>query len=142
MDIVRDANDQGHTIIIMVADAQKTRGLDLEKGSFITRPKSYMPIIVSVIITGLKASTNLANAMETRDFCATKKKRTYLHELKMTRLDCAVLGFLICFMSRLTISRFAFGYGSDVIHIVPVWNPIYVVFAYWDWDFLRDRSRL
>jgi ABC-type Mn2+/Zn2+ transport system ATPase subunit len=52
MDIVRDANDQGHTIIIMVADAQKTRGLDLEKGSFITRPKSYMPIIVSVIITG------------------------------------------------------------------------------------------
>ena len=109
-----------YNIINMVTDAQKTRGLELDKGSFIKKLKSYMPIIVSVIITGLKASTNLANAMETRAFGVSAKKRTYLHELKMSAVDYIVFSFIICCISGLTVSRFFFGYGTDLIHLLPV----------------------
>ena len=109
-----------YNIINMVTDAQKTRGLELDKGSFVKRLKSYMPIIVSVIITGLKASTNLANAMETRAFGASARKRTYLHELKMSAADYLAFSLLVCFMSGLTVSRFIFGYGSDLIHLMPI----------------------
>ena len=108
-----------YNIINMVTDAQKTRGLDLEKGSFFIRLKAYMPIIVSVIITALKASSNLSNALETRAFGISSRQRTYLHELRMNIADYTALGIMVVTIAVLSIGRIAFGYGSQLLHIIP-----------------------
>jgi energy-coupling factor transport system permease protein len=80
-------------IITMVSDAQKARGLNLEQGSIITRLRAYMPILVAVLITGLRLSDNLANSLETRAFGAAVKKRSYLNDIRMTTADvfCSIL---------------------------------------------------
>jgi energy-coupling factor transport system permease protein len=106
-------------IITMVTEAQKTRGLDLEKGSYLTRLKSYMPIIVSVIITGLRSSSNLANALETRAFGIKRQQRTFLHELKMGPADYAALSIFVCLIAALAVSRIVYGYGSELLHVLP-----------------------
>jgi ABC-type cobalt transport system, permease component CbiQ and related transporters len=82
-------------IINMVSDAQKARGLDLEKGSLIKRLKAYMPILVAVLITGLKTSDNLSNALETRAFGAAVKRRTYINDIRMRGSDVLVSIFII-----------------------------------------------
>lgn len=82
-------------IITMVSDAQKARGLNLEQGSFINRLRSYMPILVAVLITGLRLSDNLSNSLETRAFGAAVKKRSYLNDIKMTSADVFCSIFII-----------------------------------------------
>lgn len=74
-------------IINMVSDAQKARGLNLEGGSLFKRLKAYMPILVAVLITGLKTSDNLSNALETRALGAAVKKRTYFSDIRMGVVD-------------------------------------------------------
>jgi energy-coupling factor transport system permease protein len=74
-------------IIGMVIDAQKARGLDLNTGGPIRRMKSYMPVLVAVLITGLKTSENLSNALETRAFSVSVKKRTYFNDIRFRAAD-------------------------------------------------------
>ncbi len=107
-------------IISMIIDAQKARGLDLEKGRFFSRLKAYLPILVSVIITGLKASANLGNALETRAFGATVGKRTYYRDLQMRHQDYTVLAAIILGTVGLTFVRFQFGFAGDLMHLMPL----------------------
>ena len=69
------------SIYQMVCDAQRSRGLSLKKGSFLHRLKAYIPILIAVIITGLKTVTNLSYALETRGFGmkAAKGRTSYDH---------------------------------------------------------------
>ncbi len=78
--------DEAQTIM----DAQRSRGLELDKGNFLTRVKNYIPILLPLIINSIRRSLELAEAMESRAFGATKD-RTNLYELKMNRLDLLVL---------------------------------------------------
>lgn len=82
-------------IITMVSDAQKARGLDLDGGSIITKLKSYMPILVAVLITALKTSDNLSNALETRAFSAAVKNRTYYNDIKMKGKDFFIVALTV-----------------------------------------------
>src|SRR4030042_5382197 len=65
-----------------IIDAQSTRGLELDKGSFIARVRNYIPILLPLIINSIRRSLELAEAMESRAFGATEK-RTNLYELRM-----------------------------------------------------------
>jgi energy-coupling factor transport system permease protein len=78
--------DEAQTIM----DAQRSRGLELDKGNFLVRIKNYIPILLPLIINSIRRSLELAEAMESRAFGATKN-RTNLYELKMGKLDIAVL---------------------------------------------------
>ncbi len=71
-------------------DAQRSRGLELDKGNFITRVKNYIPILLPLIINSIRRSLELAEAMESRAFGATKE-RTNIYELGMSGSDYAVL---------------------------------------------------
>lgn len=73
-----------------IMDAQKARGLELERGNFIQRIRNYLPILLPLIINSIRRSLELAEAMESRAFGAVKK-RTNLYELRMTRNDYYVL---------------------------------------------------
>ncbi|MEM2469681.1 MAG: energy-coupling factor transporter transmembrane component T [Nitrososphaerota archaeon] len=77
-----------------IIDAQKSRGLELEKGNMITRLRRYIPILIPLMVNVLRRSYELAEAIEVKCFGA-KKNRTYLRELKMTKRDLTVLSISI-----------------------------------------------
>ena len=85
--------DEAQTIM----DAQRSRGLELDKGNFVTRIKNYIPILLPLIINSIRRSLELAEAMESRAFGATED-RTNLYTLTLRRIDLiflvAVLGLL------------------------------------------------
>jgi energy-coupling factor transport system permease protein len=73
-----------------IMDAQKARGLELEKGGFLKRIRNYVPVLIPLIVSAIRRSLELAEAMESRAWGATKK-RTNLYALKLHRGDFALL---------------------------------------------------
>ena len=83
--------------------AQKSRGADMETGSFIQRIKALTPVLIPLFISAFRRADELALAMECRCYNA-EGKRTKLHELKYGKNDLIAAVFsilvfsLICFM--------------------------------------------
>lgn len=73
-----------------IMDAQRSRGLELDKGGFHNRIRKYIPVLLPLIINSIRRSLELAEAMESRAFGASTQ-RTNLFELEMNRTDFAVL---------------------------------------------------
>lgn len=69
-----------------IMDAQKARGLELERGNFIKKVRNYIPILIPLIVSAIRRSLELAEAMESRAWGATEK-RTNLYVLEMERGD-------------------------------------------------------
>ncbi|MEM4701367.1 MAG: energy-coupling factor transporter transmembrane component T [Candidatus Bathyarchaeia archaeon] len=69
-----------------IMDAQKARGLELEKGNFLKRIRNYIPILIPLIVSAIRRSLELAEAMESRAWGAVKK-RTNLYVLKLRKGD-------------------------------------------------------
>jgi energy-coupling factor transport system permease protein len=89
-----------------IMDAQKARGLELEKGNFIKRIRNYVPVLIPLIVSAIRRSLELAEAMESRAWGATKK-RTNLYALKLHRGDYALLVIII---ALLVLTVYAFLY--------------------------------
>ena len=83
---------------------KKQEGLELEKGNFMKRIRNYIPVLIPLIVSAIRRSLELAEAMESRAWGATKK-RTNLYALKLHRGDYALLGIII---GLLTLSVYAF----------------------------------
>jgi energy-coupling factor transport system permease protein len=81
-----------------IMDAQKARGLELEKGSFLKRIRNYVPVLIPLIVSAIRRSLELAEAMESRAWGATKK-RTNLYALKLHRGDFALLAINIAVLA-------------------------------------------
>jgi energy-coupling factor transport system permease protein len=77
-----------------IMDAQKSRGLELEKGGFIKKIRNYIPILIPLIVSSIRRSLEMAETMEARGFGA-KKNRTNLYVLKFTKTDIIVLAISI-----------------------------------------------
>lgn len=77
-----------------IMDAQKARGLELEKGNFLKRVRNYIPILIPLIVSAIRRSLELAEAMESRAWGATKK-RTNLYSLKLHRGDFILIAITI-----------------------------------------------
>jgi energy-coupling factor transport system permease protein len=77
-----------------IMDAQKARGLELERGNFLKRIRNYIPILIPLIVSAIRRSLELAEAMESRAWGATKK-RTNLYVLKMHKGDAALITITI-----------------------------------------------
>lgn len=73
-----------------VVDAQRSRGLELDKGNFLKRIRNYIPILIPLIISAIRRSVELAEALESRAFGATEK-RTSIVTLKMKAADYVVI---------------------------------------------------
>jgi energy-coupling factor transport system permease protein len=78
--------DEAQTIM----DAQKARGLELERGNFLKRVRNYIPILIPLIVNAIRRSLELAEAMESRAWGASEK-RTNLYTLKLKRADYILL---------------------------------------------------
>jgi energy-coupling factor transport system permease protein len=77
-----------------IMDAQKARGLEMEKGNFMKRIRNYIPVLIPLIVSAIRRSLELAEAMESRAWGATKK-RTNLYALKLRRGDFALLAITV-----------------------------------------------
>jgi len=76
-----------------IMDAQKARGLELERGNFLKRVRNYIPILIPLIVGAIRRSLELAEAMESRAWGASEK-RTNLYVLKLKKGD-----YLLAFSS-------------------------------------------
>jgi energy-coupling factor transport system permease protein len=81
-----------------IMDAQKARGLELEKGNFMKRIRNYIPILIPLIVSAIRRSLELAEAMESRAWGATKK-RTNLYVLKMHKGDFLLIALTIIILA-------------------------------------------
>jgi energy-coupling factor transport system permease protein len=77
-----------------IMDAQKARGLELEKGGLLKRIRNYVPVLIPLIVSAIRRSLELAEAMESRAWGATKK-RTNLYLLKLHKGDFALLAITV-----------------------------------------------
>ncbi|MGD6806257.1 MAG: energy-coupling factor transporter transmembrane component T family protein [Candidatus Bathyarchaeia archaeon] len=77
-----------------IMDAQKARGLELEKGNLLKRIRNYVPILIPLIVSAIRRSLELAEAMESRAWGACKK-RTNLYALKLHKGDAALMAITV-----------------------------------------------
>jgi len=77
-----------------IMDAQKARGLELEKGNFLKRIRNYIPILIPLIVSAIRRSLELAEAMESRAWGAIKR-RTNLYELKVRKGDYILIALTV-----------------------------------------------
>jgi energy-coupling factor transport system permease protein len=87
--------------LLQILDAQKSRGLEVEKGGPIKRLRNLTPVLVPLIVNALVRSGELAEAMEARGYGAVKTP-TSLYTLSLDMRDVlfmlltiAVTGILI-----------------------------------------------
>jgi energy-coupling factor transport system permease protein len=73
-----------------IMDAQKARGVELDKGSLLKRIRNIVPIIVPLIIVSIRRALSIAESMESRGFGASKN-RTYMEMLAFRKRDWAVV---------------------------------------------------
>ena len=93
-------------LYVVVSEAQQARALDLTKGNFFQKLKSYMPILVAMIINALRTADKLGKALESRALGVEGVERTYLHDIRFARHDyvlSAVLVLVFCGMIVLRV---------------------------------------
>lgn len=74
----------------MIREAQMARGAEFDKGGIVKKIKSYIPVLIPMIVDSIRMSDNLAIAMLNRGF-GSMKNTTNLTEIKMKSID-----YLIC----------------------------------------------
>jgi energy-coupling factor transport system permease protein len=82
--------DEAQTIM----DAQKARGLELERGNFMKRIRNYIPILIPLIVSAIRRSLELAEAMESRAWGAAQK-RTNLYVLRLQKGDYGLVALSV-----------------------------------------------
>jgi len=94
-----------------IMDAQKARGLELESGNFLKRIRNYIPILIPLIVSAIRRSLELAEAMESRAWGATKN-RTNLYVLRMHRGDLVLIAIAAGILATAIYIRLFFGIPS------------------------------
>jgi energy-coupling factor transport system permease protein len=74
----------------MVVDAQRSRGLELDRGNYLRRIRNYVPILIPLFLSAVRRSWELAEALESRAFPGVENKVS-LFQLKLRTVDLAIL---------------------------------------------------
>lgn len=88
-----------------IATAQKIRGLNLDSGGLIQRMRRYVPIIVPMLVSGLRRSDQLAMALESKGF-GISGTRTVLLEYGFGWRDYLLIGVLLSVCTLMGIHYF------------------------------------
>ena len=83
-----------------IMDAQRARGIELDKGNILKRIRNIVPIIVPLIIVSIRRALSIAESMESRGFGASDT-RTYMETLSFRKRDWAVVLFSISILAVL-----------------------------------------
>lgn len=91
---------------LQIMDAQKSRGLELEKGNLLKRVRNMVPILIPLVVNSVIRSGELAEAMESRCYGAVKKP-TSLVTYRSRALDKAVAA---CAILLFSVGAYSFYY--------------------------------
>lgn len=92
--------------IRQIMDAQRSRGLELDKGSILERIKKYLPILVPLVVHSIKRSQQLAEAIESRAF-GSGVKRTSMYQFKIGILDLTFILICLIIFSLFMYAKFS-----------------------------------
>jgi energy-coupling factor transport system permease protein len=94
-----------------VSEAQQARGWVVGEGGFVQRVKSYLPILVAVIVTALRLADSLSMALAARGF-QSGTERTHFRELELSPADKVCLPLFAASLFVFLIVRFQHSLGS------------------------------
>ncbi|MHA1906194.1 MAG: energy-coupling factor transporter transmembrane component T family protein [Candidatus Thorarchaeota archaeon] len=83
-----------------IMDAQRARGIELDKGNILKRIRNIVPIIVPLIIVSIRRALSIAESMESRGFGASDN-RTYMEMLSFRKRDWAVVVLSVTILAAL-----------------------------------------
>ncbi|MHA1838973.1 MAG: energy-coupling factor transporter transmembrane component T family protein [Candidatus Ranarchaeia archaeon] len=104
-------NDSRHRI----AEAQKLRGTDLDRANPLGKLRSLISILVPMVISSLKMTTELENAIESRAY-GSGRPRTSLRTLAFTRKDKILIVTAVLAASVSVILNMAL-FGGIFLHM-------------------------
>ena len=87
-----------------IISAQKARGAELDTGSFTTRAKNLISILVPLFISSFRRADELATAMECRCYNGGEG-RTRLRQLKSTPRDYIALAITLLFLAAVIVIK-------------------------------------
>lgn len=86
---------------LQIMDAQKSRGLEMQKGNIIRRVRNMVPVLVPLVVTSVVRSGELAEAMESRAYGAVPRP-TSLYVRRTSGTD-NVVGILSLLLLGITL---------------------------------------
>lgn len=90
-----------------IMDAQKSRGLEFEKGSLAKRARNLVPILIPLVVNSVIRSGELAEAMESRAYGSTPRP-TSLYGMRTRWYDGAVSLASLLIVSAATLYIYHF----------------------------------
>lgn len=84
-----------------IEDSQRARGLELDKGGFIERLRKQLPILVPLLVNTILRAEQVAEAMESKCFGATKRP-TRIRELRFGPADWVTVALSLLLLVALT----------------------------------------
>jgi energy-coupling factor transport system permease protein len=103
----------------LITEAQQARGLNLNQGTGFRRVRLMMPIFVAMIISSLRASGQLALALEARGYGRHGVARTTLHGLRFRGWDWVLTAVLLLTLLTLATLSLRYGFGSQPLLFYP-----------------------
>lgn len=80
---------------VTISEAQQARGLNLVKTKGFQRARVMLPIFISMMISALRASDNVAKALQARGLGGQRIARTSLYDLQATARDYAIICIIL-----------------------------------------------
>jgi len=77
-----------------ITDAQKSRGLEVQKGGIIQQVKSFFPMLIPLISNSIQRAYYIAESLEARSFGINLSERTNLFPIKFKPADYILLMWL------------------------------------------------
>ncbi len=103
--------------MLIIHDAQKSRGHRIEEGNFIQKIYNWFPILIPLLLNSINRAFHVAEALETRGFGYNQKITSYF-PLKLTLKD--YIGIIVSFL--LLILGFFLRFKSNLFPSGLFWN--------------------
>jgi len=94
-----------------IKDAQRARGMELDRGGLAKRARNYIAVLVPTTVTALRTADTLSLALQSRAYGA-RTDRTYLRELAMRPADYAAL--------IIVVAAFAVPFAAKYLFALPL----------------------
>lgn len=94
-----------------ILEAQKLRGLALNKVSFKKKAIIYLNLAVSLILNSMAKTNQIEIVLQSKSFSGSSN-RTYLHESSFNNFDYLTISFLITFLMSVIFVYFWYGIGE------------------------------
>lgn len=85
-----------------IIDAQRSRGVEMEKGGPVKRIKALVSIFIPLLINSLRRAYDMAEALEVKCFGASER-RTFYQEIKSSHRDI-IVSFIVVSLFALLIA--------------------------------------